>query len=189
MLPLIIDPMPIPSQTVNLVSNLPPTTPSPTSGRDVNNSQWLAPSFTTGSDLFILSSVTLFFALKSGTTSDPGNLLLRLYSNASGVPGSAISGGNFNAPTIGSASQYTFTLATPQKLVVNTTYWLVAETSNANPGTYLWAHTSSSVETGFAGWSIGNTAVYSVSQGIGVNPWTFLTGGGTLQFSVNGQSY
>jgi|NOAtaT_6_FD_contig_123_36746_length_884_multi_5_in_0_out_1_2 hypothetical protein len=176
------------ASATTLVSNLPPTTPLPTEGRDVNNNQWLSSRFTTGSVSYgyTLNSATLLFGLKSGTTSDPGNLLLRLYSNASGVPGSAISGGNFNVPTISSAGQYTFTLTNPQQLVANTTYWLVAGASNTNPGTYLWSHTSSPAEMGFAGWSIGDTAVYSVSQGIGVNPWTFLTGGGTLQFSVNG---
>ncbi|MDB9425671.1 PEP-CTERM sorting domain-containing protein [Microcystis aeruginosa CS-564/01] len=176
------------ASATTLVDNLPPTTPSPTEGRDVNNNQWLGSSFTTGSVSYgyTLKSATLFFALEPGTPLDPGTLLLRLYSNASGVPGSAISGGNFNVPTISSVGQYNFTLTNPQQLVANTTYWLVAGASNTNPGTYRWGHTSSPAETGLAGWSIGNTAVYSVSQGIGVNPWTFLTGGGTLQFSVNG---
>ena len=115
MLPLIIDPMPNSNQATSFVSNLPPTA-STSSARDVNYSQWLGSSFTTGSVSYgyILNSATLLFGLKSGTSPDPGTLLLRLYSNASGVPGSAISGGNFNVPTITSSGQYNFVITNPQ---------------------------------------------------------------------------
>lgn len=174
------------ASAATLVSNLPPTTPSPTEGRDVNNNQWLSSSFTTGSGAYgyTLNSVTLLFALKPGTPVDPASLLLRLYNNAHGDPGSAISGGNFNVPTITSTNQYNFTLTNSQQLDANTTYWLVAGVNPpGNTGTYLWGYTSSATETGLSGWSIGNTAVYSVNQG---TTWSSLTGGGTLQFSVNG---
>jgi len=177
------------SQVINLVSNLPPTTPSPTEGRDVNNNQWLGSSFITGSNAYgyILKSVTLLFTLKSGTPVDPGSLLLRLYNNAFGDPGSAISGGSFNVPTITSTGEYNFTLTNSLQLDANTTYWLVSGVNpQGNPGTYMWGHTSSSTETGLADWSIGNTAVYSVNQG---TTWSSLTGGGTFQFKVNGQYY
>ncbi|MDB9427169.1 hypothetical protein PN437_20105 [Microcystis aeruginosa CS-564/01] len=175
---------------ITLVENLPPTTLTG-SGRDVNNNQWLSSSFITGSNAYgyILKSITLLFTLKSGTPVDPGSLLLRLYNNASGVPGSAISGGNFNVPTITSSGEYNFTLTNSLQLAANTTYWLVAGVDpQGNPGTYMWGHTSDGTETGLADWSIGNTAVYSVNQGIGVNPWTFLTGGGTFQFKVTGSA-
>ncbi|MEB3189187.1 MAG: choice-of-anchor R domain-containing protein [Snowella sp.] len=171
------------ASATTLVSNLPPITQNPTQGRDINHNQWLSSSFTTGSASYgyTLNSVTLFLALKPDTPVDPGSLFLRLYENASGDPGSAIPGGNFNVPTITSPGQYTFTLTNPQQLASNTTYWLVAGASNI-AGTYLWGHTGQSADDGLAGWSIGNTGVYNVNQG----NWSSLTGGGTLQFSVNG---
>ncbi|GCL47600.1 choice-of-anchor R domain-containing protein [Microcystis aeruginosa] len=173
------------ASATTLVSNLPPITPTPTQGFDVNNNQWLSSSFQTGTSSYgyTLNTVTLLFRLKSDTPVDPGSLFLRLHNDAGGNPGAAISSGNFNVPTITSPGEYNFTLANSQQLNANTTYWLVAGTQGSSTGTYVWAHTSSTTKEGLTGWSIGNIAVYSVNQG---SSWASLTGGGLFQFSVNG---
>jgi len=181
MLPLIIDPMPIPNQVINLVDNRPPITPA-SAGFEVKNNQWLSSSFQTGnaSNVYILSSATLRFGRFTS-----GSLFLKLYSDGNGSPNTEIM--NFNVPSIGSTNNYEFTLTSPQLLTANTTYWLVAGVSN-DSGRYFWAKTDSTVETGVTGWSIGNQAIFSNDQGA-LNIWGVLSGSGPFQFSINGQSY
>jgi len=178
MLPLTIDPMPIPNQVVNLVSNLPPTTPLPTSGFQVRNDQWLSSSFQTGnaSDGYILNSVTLRFGQFT-----LGSLFVKLYSNDAGNPGTEIT--SFNAPSIGGTNNYDFTLTNPQLLTANTTYWLVAGILSGSGG-YFWAKTSSTAETGLPGWSIGDLTFFSTDGG---NIWNSFGSPEPFQFSVNGQ--
>lgn len=184
MQPLIIDSSSIRiSESKLLVSNLPPITPTPTQGFNVNNNQWLSSSFTTGSASYgyTLNSVTLFLALKPDTPVDPGSLFLRLHGDAGGDPGTAIS--SFNVPTIVSTGQYNFTMTNPPLLYAGITYWLIAGTQGSSVGTYLWAHTSSTTETGLTGWSLGNLGLYSTNQGVS---WFSLTQGGLFQFSITG---
>lgn len=172
---------------ITLVNNLPPTSPT-TSGYRIKNDNWLGSSFKTGNDIYgyILDSVILRLALEPGTLVDPGLLSLKLYDNAGGQPGTEISGGSFNVPTInpGSTAEYTFTLTTSQQLAANTIYWLVAR-SNVTTNTYLWANTTSTAETGAADWLIGDTSVFSANQG---TSWSFSWANavGPFQFSVKG---
>ena len=184
MQPLIIDSSSIRiSESKLLVSNLPPITPTPTQGFDVNNNQWLASSFQAGTSSYgyILNTVTLLFRLKPDTPVDPGSLFLRLHSDAGGDPGTAIS--SFNVPTIVSTGQYNFTMTNPPLLYAGITYWLIAGTQGSSVGTYLWAYTSSTTETGLTGWSLGNLGLYSANQGVS---WFSLPGGGLFQFSITG---
>ncbi|GCA81393.1 choice-of-anchor R domain-containing protein [Microcystis aeruginosa] len=173
------------ASATTLVSNLPPTTIANT-GYFVRNDYWLSSSFKTGSVSYgyTLNSVTLRLALESLTTVDPGSLLLKLYSNAGGDPGAEIL--SFNVPTInaGPTALYTFTLANPQLLSANATYWLVAQ-SSVNTNTYLWANTTDATETGLAGWSISDTSVFSVDQGVSWSS-SWINPTGPFQFSVNG---
>ncbi|CAO5058574.1 SbsA Ig-like domain-containing protein [Microcystis aeruginosa] len=169
---------------ITLVSNLPPTTTANT-GYRVKNDYWLSSSFKTGSVSYgyTLNSVTLRLALEPGTLVDPGLLLLKLYSDAEGDPGTEIL--SFNVPTInaGPTALYTFTLANPQLLSANTTYWLVAQ-SSVITNTYIWANTINTTETGLAGWLIGDTSVFSVNQGVSWSSSWVNTG--PFQFSVKG---
>ena len=180
MRPLTIDPMPIPSQVINLVDNRPPVTLS-NAGFEVKSDQWVSSSFQTGnaSSVYIISSVTLRFGRFT-----LGSLFLKLYSGSES-PTTEIM--NFNVPSIGGTNNYEFTLTSPQLLTANTTYWLVAGVSSGS-GRYFWAKTDSTVETGLPGWSIGNLAFFSNDQGAS-NIWGVFFGSGPFQFSVNGQSY
>lgn len=176
MRPLFIDPMPFPSQVINLVSNL--VGPSP--GFEVKNDQWVSSSFQTGNSsyAYILSSVTLRFGQFT-----PGSLFVKLYSDATGNPGSEIT--SFNVPSISSTNNYNFTLTNPCLLTANTTYWLVAGVSSGS-GRYFWAKTNSTAETGLPGWSIGNLAFFS--NGVN-NVWNAFPALEPFQFSINGQNY
>ncbi|WP_108938021.1 choice-of-anchor R domain-containing protein [Microcystis sp. 0824] len=175
------------ASATTLVSNLPNTTTT-NSGYRVKNDNWLGSSFKTGNGSYgyTLNSVTLWFALEPGTSVDPGLLSLKLYDNASGQPGTEISGVSFNVPTInpGSSAQYTFTLTNSQQLASNTNYWLVAR-SSVTTDTYLWGNTNSPAETGAAGWSIGDTSMFSANQGTSWNS-SWINPTGPFQFSVNG---
>jgi hypothetical protein len=181
MLPLTIDPMPIPNQVINLVSNLPPTTPLPTSGFQVRNNQWLSSSFQTGNASYgyILNSVTL--RIGQATL---GSLFVKLYSNAAGNPGTEIT--SFNVPSIGGTNNYNFTLTNSQLLTANTTYWLVAGILSGS-GLYVWTKTNSTAETGLPGWSIGDLTFFNNNGAL--NIWNSFGLPEPFQFSVNGQYY
>jgi hypothetical protein len=168
------------TMVVNLVSNLPPTTPLPTSGFGVNNTQWLSSSFQTGNASYgyILNSVTLRIG-----QSTLGSLFVKLYSNVAGNPSTEIT--SFNVPSIGGTNNYDFTLTNPQLLTANTTYWLVAGILSGS-GQYVWTRTNSTAETGLPGWSIGNLALFSANGG---NIWNFFDSPEIFQFSVKGQDY
>lgn len=183
MLPLTIDPMPIPSQVINLVSNLPPITTS-VAGGQISFNAWGSSSFTTGINPFVITSVTLRFAQITAAT-PPNDLFVRLYSDSSGDPGSEITSFTFTNP--GSITTTTanniFTLSTPQILSANTTFWLVV---GSGSGQYVWALTDSVNETKEPGWLIGNnSARFSGNQG---GSWN-LYPNNSFQFSINGQSY
>ena len=187
MLPLTIDPMPIPSQVINLVSNLPPITTSLQFGSAIATDSWVRSSFTTGSNPFILTSVTLQFRQNTANT----NLFVRIYENNAGLPGNLIT--SFTNPasistTVPHGADTVFTLTTPQTLAVNTSYWLVVgiDAPVGTPGEYSWRGTNSFDQTGEAGWSIGDSSLFSGNQGLS---WFTSTIANAFQFSVNGQSY
>lgn len=183
MLPLTIDPMPIPNQVINLVSNLPPITTS-VAGGQISFNAWGSSSFTTGINPFVITSVTLRFAQITAAT-PPNNLFVRLYNDNSGNPGSEITSFTFTNP--GSITTTTanniFTLTTPQTLAANTTFWLVV---GSGSGQYVWALTDSVNETKEPGWLIGNNSARFSPNGGG--SWTSYAND-SFQFSVNGQSY
>jgi hypothetical protein len=139
---------------------------------------WQGSSFTTGSGSYNLNSATLWF---QENTADP-NLFLRLYSNSSGTPGTQLTSFTNPASITTSVANNTFTLATPQALTANTTYWLISGVSSSN-GDYSWSYTSSDSETGLPGWTIGGGYVVSDNQG---GTWSSIPDGGPFQFSVNG---
>jgi hypothetical protein len=183
MLPLTIDPMPIPSQVINLVSNLPPTTTSLPGGIAVKLNQWVRSSFTTDSNFFIFTSVTLRFA-QITASNPPDQLIVEIYKDNAGALGDLIT--SFTNPgSISFISNYIFTLTTPQILAANTTYWLVARVSIGSEE-YSWLRTDSTTQTGLTGWSIGDTSLFSDNQGFS---WNTFAGFSAFQFSINGQSY
>lgn len=186
MLPLTIDPMPIPNQVVNLVSNLPPITTTLSSGGAVRTSSWLRSSFTTGGGSgYTLYSVTLQFRQNTPNA----NLFVRLYENNAGLLGNLIT--SFTNPdsistTFPNGANTTFTLTTPQTLAANTSYWLVAgiDAPVGTGGEYSWRGTNSFDQAGEPGWLIGNSSLFSGNQGLS---WTTSTIANAFQFSVNGQ--
>jgi len=187
MLPLIINPMPIPSQVINLVSNLPPITTSLQFGSAIRTNSWVRSSFTTGSNSFILTSVTLQFRQNTANT----NLFVRIYENNAGVLGNLIT--SFINPasistTVPHGAATVFTLTTPQTLAVNTSYWLVVgvDAPVGTPGEYSWRGTNSFDQTGEAGWSVGDSSLFTSDQGLS---WFISTIANAFQFSINGQNY
>jgi len=168
------------ASATTLVSNLPPITVS-VMGYPVKFDEWLRSSFTTGSGSYgyTINSVTLRLA---EMTANP-NLFVRLYNDSSGGLGSQITSFTNPSFTPNITNDYTFTPTTPQTLAANTAYWLVAGISEGS-GEYLWAFTQSPDQTGFPGWSIGDSAFFSGNQGLSWTP--FGDGLKAFQFSVNG---
>jgi hypothetical protein len=167
-------------QVINLVSNLPPTTPESTEGL-VSFNQWLRSSFTTGSSSYgyTLDSVTLRFRQDIASP----NLFVRLYSDNAGSLGNLITSFTNPSSITTTNNNNTFTLTTPQTLAANTTYWLVAGISSSNSGQYSWRATNSVNQTGEPNWSIGDSALFSGNQG---GTWNTFSGFNAFQFSVNG---
>jgi hypothetical protein len=138
---------------------------------------WEGSSFTTGSSSYNLNSATLLF---QENTADP-NLFLRLYSNSSGTPGTLITSFTNPTPITTTLTNNTFTLATPQALAANTTYWLVSGTTGG--GGYDWGYTTSFNQTGLPSWTIGDGYVASNNQG---GSWDSFPTDGPYQFSLEG---
>ncbi len=139
---------------------------------------WQGASFTTGSGSYNLNSATLLFQeLVAGP-----NLFLRLYSNSSGTPGTLITSFTNPTPITTTLTNNTFTLATPQALAANTTYWLVSGVSSGAGG-YNWGYTSSFNQTGLPSWTIGDGYVASNNQG---GSWDSFPTDGPYQFSLEG---
>jgi len=159
---------------VTLVENLSQGTNS-TSGIELGI--WQGSSFTTGSGSYNLNSATLLF---QENTADP-NLFLRLYSNSSGTPGTQLTSFTNPASITTSLTNNTFTLATPQALAANTTYWLVSGTTGG--GWYDWGYTTSFNQTGLPSWTIGDGYVASNNQG---GSWDSFPTDGPYQFSLEG---
>jgi len=159
---------------VTLVENLSQGTNS-TSGIELGI--WQGSSFTTGSGSYNLNSATLLFQEFSAST----DLFVRLYSDNSGQPGTVIT--NFTNPTpiTTTLTNNTFTLATPQALAANTTYWLVSGTTGG--GWYDWGYTTSFNQTGLPSWTIGDGYVASNNQG---GSWDSFPTDGPYQFSLEG---
>ncbi|MCZ8188987.1 MAG: PEP-CTERM sorting domain-containing protein [Microcystis sp. LE19-338.1B] len=160
---------------VTLVENLSESTDG-TAG--INLDFWEGSSFTTGSSSYNLNSATLL--LEQSTAS--ANLFVRLYSNNSGQPGTVITNFTNPASITTTLANNTFTLATPQALAANTTYWLVSGVSSGAGG-YNWGYTSSFNQTGLPGWTIGDGYVESYNQG---GSWTSFPTDGPYQFSLEG---
>ena len=186
MLPLTIDPMPIPSQVINLVSNLPPISTSLQFGSAIRANSWVRSGFTTGSNPFILTSVTLQFRQNTANT----NLFVRIYENNVGLLGNLITG--FINPssistTVPHGADTVFTLATPQTLAANTSYWLLVgiDASIGTPGEYSWRGTNSFDQAGEAGWSIGDSSLFSDNQGLS---WVTSTIANAFQFAIRGSN-
>jgi hypothetical protein len=164
------------ASAVTLVENLSQTNDA---ARIVASGGWRGSSFTTGSGAYNLNSATLWFGQGSPTSNT--SLFLRLYSNNSGTPGTLIT--TFTNPTLPLPTTFantTFTLATPQSLTANTTYWLVSGILSG-PGSYNWGYTNSTAQTGLPGWSIGDNYATSNNQG---SSWT--TNSTSLRFSLEG---
>lgn len=176
MLPLILDSRSFSNNP--LISNLPPITTT-TLGLNIAFTQWLSSSFKTGSNNsgYFVNSISL----RTREISLSLNLFVDLYTDSAASPDSKII--RFTNPTFipDTTANYLFTLTTPLLLPANTTYWLVAGISDGG-GEYRWAFSDSTVESGLTGWSIGNTVLYSSTQG---GFWLNQTG--VLQYSINGE--
>ncbi len=142
--------------------------------------QWTGKSFTTGSGSYNLNSATLLFQQLSGASPD---LFVRLYSDNSGQPGTVITNFTNPASITTTLANNTFTLATPQALAANTTYWLVSGISSLTGLGYFWGVANSNNKTGLPGWTIDDGFVASFDQSAS---WNIVPTGVPLQFSLEG---
>lgn len=139
-----------------------------------------AVSFTTGAAAADLESVTLSFQSRVGAGT---GFTLGLYSNVSAAgPSGLIT--LFNGSSTPSTGLENYTPSAATQLQAGTTYWLVESsvTTAALTGFSLYGTTSIAEDAGAAaGWSIGNSRMYSNNGG---GSWASATNG-VLQFAVN----
>jgi hypothetical protein len=145
--------------------------PRPGSPTNRSNSS-IANSFTTGSTMLTLESVTLFMA-NANASLDNGGFGLGLYSDLGGQPDVFPLFVSFTGSSHPATSgNYTYT-ASAFSLDPNTTYWLVARVSSGPPDTaYEWGATSDLSQASNSGWSIGTTAIQNLDVGFGWIPDT-----------------
>ena len=106
----------------------------------VYGSNWTTASFGTGAANSTLSSATLLLQLDTGDVMN-----LDLYSDRNGQPGSLV--GALTAPISYTSTSYSPTVfgGNGLSLSANTTYWLVANSSN---GQFEWAYTDDNTGSG-----------------------------------------
>ena len=123
---------------------------------DVTN--WLANEFKTDAETYDLTSVVLKLA-----STPLGTIEVDLYSNnpVGNVPGSVI--GGFSNPGSLAAGDLTFTPATSQQLLPNTSYWVVLK----NSGTWNYTNGSATGPGASQRWADGSNsgAIWSASTG------------------------
>ena len=127
-----------------------------------------ATSFTTGPGSWQINAVTAKLEEALGTSSD--GLVLRIMNDNGGNPGATVVG-TFDMTTnnITALANYTYSPAAPIALAGNTTYWLAAFPTAAD-SEYYWQVTTSSVDNGVSGWSIGNLNRSSSDEGASWTP-------------------
>jgi hypothetical protein len=128
----------------------------------VSEDHWLAAPFQTGADVsgYRLNSITLSFR-SGGSTIANGGFALAVWSNNTGVPGSAITGGTLSGsvnPSTTGLFSYTTSTAT---LAPSTTYWVVASIPSGPGSIYQWAFAGSlAQDVNAPGWSIDGLYAY-----------------------------
>jgi hypothetical protein len=157
------------ASAITQVSNLSETL---NSGFGFDDSSYIGSSFTTDSNSYTVNSVTARFQEYTEV-----NLLLNIYSNNSGIPGTLVGQLSTNQNILpGGYNDYVFTPNNSVTLAANTTYWLTGESSEF----YGWGNTSSFDQTG--AWGIGDGIVTSNNQG---TSWTSIPGSEPVQFSID----
>ena len=142
----------------------------------------VANSFTTGNTAGPLVGVSLLLDGGSidASTGTYGVFAPGIFSNSNGVPGTGLAylGGNAYPTNIG-VYFYTNLFGTFQ-FATNTTYWLVASSSDyTGVSGYQWNETSSTNVDAGSLWSLGSLAFLNTSD---ANTWHLING--SLQFSI-----
>ena len=140
--------------------------PGSGTGYDVHGAQAVGMSFKVGGghSAWNLDSLDLRF-LTTGTTAH--DLEVKLHADAAGMIGATL--GYFTGPDpAGPTLDYTFTPNTPITLKAGSSYWVTATSLSSG---YVWSSTAGSLlETGDAGWSIGDGLAFGNSPGIDYGP-------------------
>ena len=168
------------ASAATLVSNL---DESPTLDRiSVTFLQWLASSFETGASPAQIDSVTYL----AGPGPSVADFALTVYTDAGGVPGAPLVGGQLAGPTNPTGDDITGTTIdfSANNLLVdaNTRYWLVASSTVFGAGP-SWKVTISSDDTSDEGWSVGDSQAFSENRAAS---WLTDSSGRIGMFAVNG---
>lgn len=175
MQPLIIDRRAF-SPSTTFVQNL---TQSSNFAPSILINQWVYCGFNTGSQRYLLESITLPFRLFSFSP----NLFVSLYTDNGGLGSKII---DFIHPSTIPSGAYTnimFLAPNPVVLESNATYNLVSGISSGS-GEYRWIASTSFSETGLTGWTINNQSLFSNNQGFS---WSNLLPAMSFKFSVDGE--
>ena len=144
----------------------------------MNQDNWNATSFTTGANAggYTLTGATFSFAAASNS---PSNFEARIYDDNSGEPGNSLGALTGDLPL--TAGNHAFS-TTGISLSANTTYFVVATSTDTGINRFRQNLTASGTETSSDGWTIGNQAhVLTEDQGAS---WQN-EGGQSLMFSIS----
>lgn len=151
-----------PARAATMVNNLGETE---TGGGSIigDPSLTIATPFTTGPGLWQIGDLVVRMYDAIGLTPDSLELVIR--DDNGGEPGTNIVG-NFDMVPIDvtTLSNYPYSPSPAFTLAGNTTYWLVAR-ATALDAAYYWSVTSSPVDNGIDGWSIGDSNLASFDNG------------------------
>lgn len=142
-------------------------------------SGWQANSFTTSTSMLQLDGIIF----KSAYSESPTPLTVKIFSDSTGNPGSAVA-------TLGSAidvggGYYKFSPTSALTLDSNTTYWWVASLSGATMTSFRIPVTYSVNETSSYGWTIGSRFAQSTNGG---STWNIPGIDMVNQFSISATS-
>ena len=159
--PPVIPPPPGPP---GAVSNL--GQPASGAGYDVHGAKCVGMSFRVGNDFssWTLDGLELRLSAKGNTAND---LAIRLHADSAGMIGATL--GSFHGlDPRGLALNYTFTPDAALTLTAGSTYWITATSPSTG---YSWSSTASSIlESGLAGWSIGDGMAFGNIPGVDCGP-------------------
>ena len=148
----------------------------PTGGKDdVWNGNWVAQTFQTGSDAASYALNTITLSMGDGYSFPSSPIVLDLYSDAGGAPGSPVASLTGSNMYPGALGTYDFSPAAAFTLSPSTTYWIVAR-SNQSIGYYEWVYASSTSYFKTDGWAINTAgATYASSSDHGLT-WDVQSG-------------
>ncbi len=146
----------------------------------VSDARYQAQGFTTGSDTYILESVTVAV---EAVNNDAGTFVVRICRDNGGRPGAQITDGVLAGPGRPTVGMNAYRTSADIVLSPNTDYWVTVQISSGN-GDYNLSFTDSTSESG--SWTILDHSAYSADSGAS---WNTEQANSIMRMDVTAQEY